>query len=130
MKWLSRNIDSKLPEAEKGDMTSRSLLQKPLNNGSSIDLDSDSDYEHDVAYVPEKKRPISYYLRLIPRGLLITLAFWGILSIGKIVVDKLRPHKSVSCSCGGTTVAEAKSRGCVFSPLALSWLPPQCLDKE
>jgi len=130
MKWLNRNIDSKLSEAEKGDMTSRSLLQTPLSNGSSIDLDSDSDYEHDIAYVPEKKHAFPYYLRLLARGLLITLAFWGTLSVGKIVFEKLRSHKPVSCSCGGTTVAEAKSRGCVFSPLALSWLPPQCLDKE
>ncbi len=36
----------------------------------------------------------------------------------------------VSCSCGGTTVAEALARGCKFTPLAIAWLPPQCLDEE
>jgi hypothetical protein len=25
---------------------------------------------------------------------------------------------------------EAKARGCVFTPLALGWLPPQCVDLE
>lgn len=36
----------------------------------------------------------------------------------------------MSCSCGGTTVAEAVARGCKFTPLAIAWLPPQCLDEE
>jgi hypothetical protein len=31
---------------------------------------------------------------------------------------------------GGTTIAEALYRGCVFTPLAFGWLPPHCLDKE
>ncbi|KAH9900071.1 hypothetical protein F4778DRAFT_154258 [Xylariomycetidae sp. FL2044] len=35
-----------------------------------------------------------------------------------------------SCSCGGTTVAEARRRGCIFTPLAIAWLPPHCVDVD
>ena len=43
-----------------------------------------------------------------------------------------RPRTTVypSCSCGGTAVAEAQRRGCLFSPLAIAWLPPHCIDAE
>jgi hypothetical protein len=34
-----------------------------------------------------------------------------------------------SCYCG-QSVAEARSRGCVYDGLSITWLPPECFDKE
>jgi hypothetical protein len=84
--------------------------------------------ELDVANRPRKGSNICRYLFLFLKGILISFAFWGLYNLGESTISKL--HKPVSCSCGGTTVAEAKARGCVFTPLALGWLPPQCLDLE
>jgi len=125
MNWFDRNLSAKQPETKEEDMASYGLLRKSLDNSSS----HDSDYEVDIAYVP-KKKSLSYYLKLLAKGVLIALAFYGLFSIGRLVSDTFKSHEPVSCSCGGTTSAEARSRGCVFSPLALSWLPPQCLDQE
>lgn len=74
------------------------------------------------------------------RTILILLSVWGLISIYTMAADriahsrnsseKFAPSLYPSCSCGGTTVAEAKRRGCIFTPLAIAWLPPHCVDSE
>ncbi|KAI1417351.1 hypothetical protein F5Y13DRAFT_177208 [Hypoxylon sp. FL1857] len=71
---------------------------------------------------------------------LILLSVWGIFSLYETtayyVAQSRNPSEKFaaplypSCSCGGTTVAEAKQRGCIFTPLAIAWLPPHCVDME
>jgi hypothetical protein len=78
-----------------------------------------------------KRRLVNRVLELLTKGVFILFAVWGLVNLSMITVSTLRPPvKPVSCSCGGTTVAEAISRGCKFTPLAIAWLPPQCLDEE
>ena len=68
---------------------------------------------------------------IVVKGLLLLLALWGLTHLGRLAVAAIRgPIESRSCSCGGTTVTEAISRGCIFTPLAIAWLPPHCLDME
>ncbi|MCJ1448609.1 MAG: hypothetical protein MMC23_009126 [Stictis urceolatum] len=59
------------------------------------------------------------------------LSIWALVSSAAILQARLTPDpQSRSCSCGGTTVAEAKRRGCIFTPLAIAWLPRHCIDFE
>jgi len=104
------------------DKADYSLLRESSDDGQS------PDNEPDVARISKTKPNIGHYLILLAKCVVIGFALWGICSLGRSTVSKFR--KPVSCSCGGTTVAEALSRGCVFTPLALGWLPPQCLDME
>ncbi|KAI0172805.1 hypothetical protein GGR52DRAFT_591304 [Hypoxylon sp. FL1284] len=74
------------------------------------------------------------------RSVLALLCVWGLVSIFNTIADhiaqsrqpgeRFAPSLSPSCSCGGTTVAEAERRGCIFTPLAIAWLPPHCVDTE
>ncbi|PSK56767.1 Cytoskeletal protein syp1 [Elsinoe australis] len=67
-------------------------------------------------------------LHFVTKALILSFAVWGLISAAHHLhhPDDSPPD----CSCGGTTIAEAKRRGCTFSPLAISWLPPHCLDEE
>ena len=59
------------------------------------------------------------------------LTAWAFISsIALFGVSPVRDPQSLSCSCGGSTVAEALSRGCIFTELAIAWLPPHCIDFE
>ncbi|KAI1077544.1 hypothetical protein F5B20DRAFT_551861 [Whalleya microplaca] len=74
------------------------------------------------------------------RIVLVLLSAWGVISLyntaAHYVAQSHNPSERFaapvypSCSCGGMTVAEAKRRGCVFTPLSISWLPPHCVDME
>ncbi|KAI1400646.1 hypothetical protein F4819DRAFT_460702 [Hypoxylon fuscum] len=74
------------------------------------------------------------------RIVIILLSIWGVISLYNTTAyyisqsyqptERFAPSLYPSCSCGGTTVAEAKRRGCIFTPLAISWLPPHCVDSK
>ena len=64
----------------------------------------------------------------IAKLLLLLLFTWGLISIGIARYGSYRASHPPSCSCGGTTVAEAQARGCEFSALGIAWLPPHCID--
>ena len=74
------------------------------------------------------------------KALLLIVSTWGLVSIFHLANIKMReihqpserfaPSTYPSCSCGGTTVARALELGCVFTPLAIAWLPPHCVDQE
>ncbi|MCJ1289384.1 hypothetical protein MMC34_000916 [Xylographa carneopallida] len=76
---------------------------------------------------------VRHYLSITIKGLVLLLAIWGIASLGQRLMGALNPPldpQKRSCSCGGTTTAEAIRRGCIFTPLAIAWLPPHCIDIE
>jgi hypothetical protein len=84
-----------------------------------------------IESVPKtKSRRLNRAFTIFSKSILVLLALWGVFNVGRYAVHRIWPAKPVSCSCGGTTVAEAKARGCIFTPLAIAWLPPQCLDME
>lgn len=70
-------------------------------------------------------------LGILVKTFLLGFALWGLLNVGRhtINISVVSPAQR-SCSCGGTTVAEAEARGCIFTPLAIAWLPPHCIDME
>ena len=77
---------------------------------------------------PKKTNPFRRALHISGLLLLSALAVWGTMNIYQRVTY-IDPQ-SLSCSCGGTTTEEAERRGCIFTPLAISWLPPHCIDME
>ena len=89
---------------------------------------------------PRQNSSLRHGLIIFGNLLLIVLAIVGTLSIGTLSANFLRyvhspkamfaPSIYPSCSCGGTNVAEAKAQGCIFTPLAIAWLPPHCIDEE
>ncbi|KAF2217657.1 hypothetical protein CERZMDRAFT_11100, partial [Cercospora zeae-maydis SCOH1-5] len=59
-----------------------------------------------------------------------TLAIWGTISIIWQVWNAVRPKRDdLSCACG-ESIAEARTRNCIYDPLQLAWLPPHCRDDE
>src|ERR1700709_1403729 len=54
------------------------------------------------------------------KTILVLFAVWGVFNVGTQTRHAILHSKPVSCSCGGTTVAEAKARGCIFTPLAIA----------
>lgn len=106
------------------------LLQASDDGSQSLN----SDDEHHFVNRPANPK-IQLFKRLMTitaKIFLVCFAAWGIIDIGRRTIDIsiARPNETVSCSCGGTTVAEAISRGCKFTPLAIAWLPAHCLDME
>ncbi|TVY17591.1 hypothetical protein LARI1_G005526 [Lachnellula arida] len=122
--WFKRAATPKQEEVHESDKATYSLLRESSDGSQS------SDNELGIAPAPKTKSNIHHYLILLGKAVLIAFAFLGIYSVARSTLRNSHAHKPVSCSCGGTTVAEALSRGCVFTPLALGWLPPQCLDME
>jgi hypothetical protein len=85
--------------------------------------------ETDITSTPKERSKLYRYSVSFAQIILISFSLWGFYSLGKSAILS-KAQKPVSCSCGGTTIAEAVARGCVFTPLGLGWLPPQCLDME
>ena len=88
---------------------------------------------HRVLRVNSLCHSVSHQPHLAPGlgGVLAVLTTWAVIStIIFIRTSPPRDPQSLSCSCGGTTVAEAIRRGCIFTPLAIAWLPPHCIDFE
>ena len=103
----------------------------PLLQGS--DNDSCSNGEDNSPHNAMRSRidHIKSALRVTAGALLVCLALWGVANIGRRTFNiSIAASGQRSCSCGGTTVAEAISRGCIFTPLAIAWLPPHCIDME
>ncbi|KAI6089128.1 hypothetical protein F4821DRAFT_257279 [Hypoxylon rubiginosum] len=114
------------------------------NDLSSSDSDSEETLlkeDSDNIVSPSRKPSLLHRVAVISgRVILILLSVWGLVSLyntiaGRIAQshypsERFAPSLYPSCSCGGTTVAEAKRRGCVFTPLAIAWLPPHCVDME
>ena len=76
---------------------------------------------------------VKRFAGILVKAVLLLLAFWGLTSLGQLSISKLHAPvdpQSRSCSCGGTTVADAIANGCIFTPLAIAWLPPHCIDQE
>ena len=128
---------------------------RPLPAWKSLGADQDeksayaslvaSESADDIVLSAEELRPRRKSLtrRILSTGgrvLVIVLAILGLLSVGPLCStvwkfmhspsEKFAPSLYPSCSCGGTTTEEAKARGCIFTPLAISWLPPHCVDME
>ncbi|KAI1379060.1 hypothetical protein F4677DRAFT_442786 [Hypoxylon crocopeplum] len=90
---------------------------------------------------PSREPSVLHQVAVISgRVILILLSVWGLVSLYNTAAhhitqshnspERFAPPLYPSCSCGGTTVAEAKRRGCIFTPLAIAWLPPHCVDME
>ncbi|KAF2128708.1 hypothetical protein P153DRAFT_386821 [Dothidotthia symphoricarpi CBS 119687] len=88
-------------------------------------------------------KPGHRLLAAIPRLVVVAFAIWGFLSLlvtltqnitpGKVALDIYRPTTLPTnynlCDCG-TTIAEARSRGCKYDSMGASWLPKYCRDEE
>jgi hypothetical protein len=98
-----------------------------LSSGDNADAADELEHADDTTSRSNGKG--SRTLRAIWKVLVVCLTIVSITSLSYNMYSaiKARPR---SCSCGGTTVAEAKRRGCIFTPLAISWLPPHCIDME
>ena len=122
----------------------RSLGRSSTEKAEYANLVSSAESE-DLPLTPEELRPrraspLRRWLLFFGKLLLVVLAILGTLSITTLSSSfvryvhspkgKYEPSLYPSCSCGGTTVAEAKARGCIFTPLAIAWLPPHCIDME
>ena len=102
-----------------------------------IDPDSHSPGDSTDTLLPSPpqhapRSPTKRFSSIILKASLLLLAFWGLTSLGHLSISRLHPPtdpQSLSCSCGGTTVADALARGCIFTPLAIAWLPPHCIDQ-
>lgn len=109
------------------------LLASEDGSQSSHSIEeSDNDFTRQTK---SKNRKLKHYSSLFGKIILVCLALWGVANLGRrtINVSIERSHADAqkrSCSCGGTTVAEAKRRGCIFTPMAIAWLPPHCIDME
>ncbi|PSS28069.1 hypothetical protein M430DRAFT_113475, partial [Amorphotheca resinae ATCC 22711] len=126
VKWFKKTVAANQSDTQKSDEAAYShLLQSS---------DDDSTFENEKGIVEQaqtaKARRLNRFFVLFSKSVLIIFALWGVFNIGRYSVRAIWPKKPVSCSCGGTTVVEAKARGCIFTPLAIAWLPPQCLDME
>lgn len=98
---------------------------------SDESLNSDSEENAAQYRAKTSPRPLNRFLAILSKSLVLLFAATGLVLFTRWSIISLQPKKGpVSCSCGGTTVAEAISRGCKFTPLAIAWLPPQCLDEE
>ncbi|KAI0116560.1 hypothetical protein F4776DRAFT_656243 [Hypoxylon sp. NC0597] len=94
----------------------------------------------DILSYSKKPSKIHWIALISGRIALILLSAWGLFSLYNIAAYHIAQSRNPSekfaapiypsCSCGGTTVAEAKQRGCIFTPLAIAWLPPHCIDME
>ncbi|KAL7621505.1 hypothetical protein AAE478_008829 [Parahypoxylon ruwenzoriense] len=90
--------------------------------------------------VSRKQSTFRYITSICGRIVLVLLSAWGVVSLFISAADYIAKSHNPSerfaaptypsCSCGGTTVAEAKRRGCIFTPLAIAWLPSHCVDIE
>jgi hypothetical protein len=122
VKWLNKIIPTKATPPTIGDDPAYSHLL----NSDSDDLSFDNEkLTVPGIETPERRRPINRLFILFSKTVLVLLALWGIFNIGRWSIHAIWPAKAVSCSCGGTTVAEAKRRGCVFTPLAIAVRPSQ-----
>ena len=84
--------------------------------------------------------PFHHILAVGWKTLLVLLAIIGLVTVWPFSAaawryihspsGRFEPSLYPSCSCGGSTVAEAKARGCIFTPIAIAWLPPHCVDME
>ena len=88
-------------------------------------------------------KPSHRFLAALPRLVVFTLAIWGFLSLlatvthhikpGRANIDVYRPDTLPGdynhCDCG-TTIAEARSKGCKYDSMGAAWLPEYCWDEE
>jgi hypothetical protein len=106
------------------------------NMDSDVGSIEDSGMDLDHPSTTQKPNALKTTLAIAAKVVCVVLALWGLASLVRIPMSakhlppRFEPDISTSCSCGGTTVAEAMSRGCIFTPLSLSWLPPHCIDQE
>jgi hypothetical protein len=121
LKKISKMISSTSQDPEK--VVHDRLLQASDDGSQS----SHSEDEHDPPHRSKnsKRQSLKKHMKIITKLVLICFAVWALINTAIA-----RSNKPVSCSCGGTTVAEAIRRGCKFTPLAIAWLPPHCLDIE
>ena len=108
----------------------KAAYTKLVEKADSDDNSSIEESDIGLDRLPPKKKPsiIRRITSVTVKALVVLLAAWGLTNLTQraLYVDP----QSKSCSCGGTTVAEALRQGCIFTPLAIAWLPPHCIDME
>ncbi|KAI2637854.1 hypothetical protein GGS26DRAFT_588223 [Hypomontagnella submonticulosa] len=118
--------------------------EKDVYDGlQSSDVESEETLLRGDSDIPRTSRSPSILRRVAMisgRIVIILLSAWGLISLYNTVAyfiaqshnppERFAAPLYPSCSCGGTTVAEAKRRGCIFTPLAIAWLPSHCVDME
>lgn len=57
------------------------------------------------------------------------LAVWGTVSLVMYAHKYISDHRVIDCSCGAS-IAEAKTKGCMYDTMAAAWLPLACRDDE
>lgn len=117
IKWLKRILPWKPTQPTSNLDPAYSELLNASDDDQSIDSEKGVTSQIDVA---EPRRSINYFFITSSKIFLVLFALWGLYNAGRWSARSIWPRKPVSCSCGGTTVAEAKLRGCVFTPLAIA----------
>lgn len=105
----------------------------------SLSSSSEPDLE-DATPFPGSKPPYRL-LSLLSRLVVVIFAIWGFLSVLATITQHLRaqdvdvyrpatlPAAYNHCACG-STVAEARARGCKYDSMGAAWLPEYCRDDE
>jgi hypothetical protein len=120
IKWINKIVPSKKPTPSKiGDDKAYSHLI-PSQDSDDSGFENEKGTVLPFPVTSELRRPAVTFFTIFGKTILVLLAAWGVFNVGRYSVHRLWPAKPVSCSCGGTTVAEAKSRGCIFTPLAIA----------
>ena len=115
------------PGTQDSKNTGYSKLLHTTDDGLNYDRE-DNALQRDLK---SKRRPLNRFFEFLVKAIPLLCATWGLIFLANWSLSAVQPAtKPVSCSCGGTTVAEAVARGCKFTPLAIAWLPPQCLDED
>lgn len=106
---------------------------------SSISSSSSHDLEDSTPFPPSK--PPHRILSLLSRLVVVTFAIWGFLSLLATITQHLRvqdydiyhpatlPTDYNHCNCG-STIAEARSKGCKYDSMGAAWLPDYCRDDD
>jgi hypothetical protein len=92
----------------------------PTSSPSPI---QDQEKQQEISVGPlSRSRWHEKHLRYI-HGIFTILALLYILVTGPVIAKRLYPSALHTC---GATIEEAKSRGCAFDPLTVTWLPARC----
>ena len=80
--------------------------------------------------IPRKPGKLESCSSFISKLAIFGLALYGLHCLSLETFKRLNEiAKPTICNCG-SSIADAKSKGCKFDSLATSWLPPACRDDE
>ena len=127
--WIEKALRFPSPIAKDSNPKDDAAYSALLPDEERLSTQSDDT----LTQLPKPKpRPLYRFGILLTKVLPHICVLWAFVFLANWSYHTVHPpvptHRS--CSCGGTTVAEAKRQGCKFTPLAIAWLPPHCIDED